>query len=441
MLSVMDPVQGNSALLQALETKTKEAELLQVQIESARLEAQMLRLRLQIFGVMDDSLIPASLSTGNTIEDHTQNEHRRLLEWLSERIDVGSRRTCCVTGDLDIAGTIAVIGHGVQYTLKNTDGLNLTIPRDVEHVVLDVLSKARRGLLGTADDLTLAWDVLSVEMCSDGGMIPGLFLIRREDSAAIVISAWPKLPTPTHEMWRGRAFSAGRFFQEMSGAGEPEPTTIAFRSLDGTVNVLVFGQGQSVWHAEGLAPRQFKHLGISFSATGATLEEEQLCLNGPFGCLSIAEPASSFDQRQLVRDIVALCLDQGVHVHHFSHRDLKQDDVSEVSHLSQDRVLETGHLHKDTVSEASPMTSEDLLAGPRLPDFAISDVATGDNVEVHFEGQWFSGVLQGIDGEYAIVSCDVDDPDIITVAPLGKVRAASYDDDEEEHGIKNSVSQ
>jgi hypothetical protein len=417
MSLAMMPLHENAASLQrALETKTKEAELLELQIQSTRLEAQMWRLRLQILGVKDESLIPAVLGTGNTLE--ANNEHRRLLEWLAEHIDFSSRRTCCVVGDLDIAGSLAVIGHGVQWTLRNTEGLNLTIPRDVEHVVLDLLCKARRGLLSNIDldKLAVAWDLLSVEMCSDGDMIPGLFLLRREDSAAIVISTWPKLPQPTSEVWRGRPFSASSFFQESANI-EQEPTIIAFASPDGATHSVVFREGRTEWCMEGVGSRQFHELGISFTASNAVIEEEQLCLSGPFGCVVIAD--TSDDQRELLHEIVAACLEHGVHVHH--------------------ERLE--HMHQDVVSEASPMTSADLLAGPRLPDFGFSDVTMGDNVEVHFEGQWFTGVLQGIDGEFAIVSCDVDDPDIITVAPLRKVRAASYDDNEGAHSINESVSQ
>eukprot|EP00440_Ansanella_granifera_P005182 gb/GFBE01005621.1/.p1 GENE.gb/GFBE01005621.1/~~gb/GFBE01005621.1/.p1 ORF type:complete len:364 (+),score=63.74 gb/GFBE01005621.1/:1-1092(+) len=51
-------------------------------------------------------------------------------------------------------------------------------------------------------------------------------------------------------------------------------------------------------------------------------------------------------------------------------------------------------------------------------------VATGDRVEVEFEGQWFAGVLQWVDGDVANVKCDVDSPGIITVAPLNNVRPA-----------------
>lgn len=51
-------------------------------------------------------------------------------------------------------------------------------------------------------------------------------------------------------------------------------------------------------------------------------------------------------------------------------------------------------------------------------------VSTGDRVEVEFEGEWFPGVLQWVDGEFANVKCDVDSPGVLTVAPLDCVRPA-----------------
>mmetsp|Transcript_62800 Transcript_62800/g.141857 ORF Transcript_62800/g.141857 Transcript_62800/m.141857 type:complete len:322 (-) Transcript_62800:221-1186(-) len=51
-------------------------------------------------------------------------------------------------------------------------------------------------------------------------------------------------------------------------------------------------------------------------------------------------------------------------------------------------------------------------------------VSTGDRVEVEYEGQWFAGVIEWVDGDIANVKCDVDSPGVITVAPLTNVRPA-----------------
>lgn len=49
---------------------------------------------------------------------------------------------------------------------------------------------------------------------------------------------------------------------------------------------------------------------------------------------------------------------------------------------------------------------------------------SGDRVEVEYEGHWFTGTLQSVEGEIANVKCDVDSPGVITVAPLTSVRHA-----------------
>jgi len=49
----------------------------------------------------------------------------------------------------------------------------------------------------------------------------------------------------------------------------------------------------------------------------------------------------------------------------------------------------------------------------------------GDHVEVNYEGQWFSGVLQCVKGELAHVHCDVDLPFVTTIAHLSSVRPAA----------------
>jgi len=53
-----------------------------------------------------------------------------------------------------------------------------------------------------------------------------------------------------------------------------------------------------------------------------------------------------------------------------------------------------------------------------------TDMSSGDRVEVEYDGRWFSGVLQWVDGDIANVKCDVDLPGVITVAPLTSVRPA-----------------
>jgi hypothetical protein len=63
------------------------------------------------------------------------------------------------------------------------------------------------------------------------------------------------------------------------------------------------------------------------------------------------------------------------------------------------------------------VTEADLRAPP-------VHVSEGDRVEVKFDGQWFSGVVQRVQGNVAKVQCDADTPGTITIAPLLLVRPA-----------------
>lgn len=64
------------------------------------------------------------------------------------------------------------------------------------------------------------------------------------------------------------------------------------------------------------------------------------------------------------------------------------------------------------------------MTASAVPAVDRPHVSTGDRVEVEYEGQWFSGVIQWVDGDVANVKCDVDSPGVITVAPLTSVRPA-----------------
>eukprot|EP00438_Fugacium_kawagutii_P000126 Skav218740 [mRNA] locus=scaffold1346:923797:932486:+ [translate_table: standard] len=45
-----------------------------------------------------------------------------------------------------------------------------------------------------------------------------------------------------------------------------------------------------------------------------------------------------------------------------------------------------------------------------------------ERVEVEYEGNWFTGTLQSVEGDVANVKCDVDPAGVVTVAPLTSVR-------------------
>jgi len=53
-----------------------------------------------------------------------------------------------------------------------------------------------------------------------------------------------------------------------------------------------------------------------------------------------------------------------------------------------------------------------------------AQVSEGDRVEVRYDGKWFSGVVQRVEGNIANVQCDADEPGLITIVPLLHVRPA-----------------
>uniref|UniRef100_A0A7S4T415 Uncharacterized protein n=1 Tax=Alexandrium monilatum TaxID=311494 RepID=A0A7S4T415_9DINO len=75
------------------------------------------------------------------------------------------------------------------------------------------------------------------------------------------------------------------------------------------------------------------------------------------------------------------------------------------------------HFSRLAQTEDASGPSEETSAGR-------PSICTGDRVEVEYQGEWFSGLLQGVDTNLANIQCDVDSPGVITVAPLTSVRPA-----------------
>lgn len=419
------PVRKSAVLRESLEAKSMEAAALTAEVQRVRLEAQMMRMQLLAQGVKDESTIPADLRAGGSLEEPGLKflEQRRLLEWLAEVCDLTSRKTCNVVGDLCVAGYKAVIGHGVQWPLSVPDGLSLTIPIELESAIVGMLSKARRSLLSLDEFERFAteWDMLSVEMCVEGDTMPGLFLVRREDSAAIVVSAWPKLPSAIGVPSSCSSFDAGKFFEGMSDM-KPDTAKAVFFGHDGLANTLSFSRSGAVqWEQEGRGSQQMHEIGIDFRVCESP-EYEHFSLTGPFGRITIADPLPGSAQREIVEEIVSLSLEHGLHVHHArspSSTAVRDSTTSSVLAVAPDAVRPVCRLSTGPLLVAV----SEHVEHPQTPP-----VSKGDSVEVQYQGKWFTGVLQGVQGEFALVSCDVDDPDIITVAPLRKVRAASFDE-------------
>mmetsp|Transcript_52796 Transcript_52796/g.98884 ORF Transcript_52796/g.98884 Transcript_52796/m.98884 type:complete len:305 (-) Transcript_52796:121-1035(-) len=72
--------------------------------------------------------------------------------------------------------------------------------------------------------------------------------------------------------------------------------------------------------------------------------------------------------------------------------------------------------------DTSQIETRQTLEEPPLP----TNITTGDRVEVEYEGHWFTGTLQSVEGDIVNVVCDVDSPGVITVAPVTAVRPARH---------------
>lgn len=395
----------------------------------------MLRLSLHCQGIQDESLIPAGLQAGGNVEDPLQKfgEQKRLLEWLAEVCDMKSRRTCHVLGDLQISGERAVIGHAVQFALSVQGDLNLTVPKQLETTVVSLLSRAGRSTLSLEDleGFASAWDMLSVEMSVEGHGMPGLFLLRRDDSAAIVISTWPKLPKQVNVLPSSYGFDAARFFSSRQAA--PCRNNIIFLGSDNHVNTISFlADGTVQWHHEERGCQEAKEIGIKFFVCEAP-ECERFCLTGPFGTIDIVDPPPGSAQRDMVQHIVSLSLQHEVRVYHAK---LSAEATAEVQVADAEAIDEEYDM---ALSESVPISPS--VPGSDKAPYALS-VSKGDSVEVQHAGEWLLGVLQEVKGDLALVSCDAEHPDIIIAAPLRQVRAPSYGEDDQKHGINNkSLSQ
>jgi len=200
---------------------------------------------------------------------------------------------------------------------------------------------------------------------------------------------------------------------------------------------------------EGSGSRQTHEIGVTFCPFQDAPDKpgyDCFSLTGPFGCVVVADPLPGFLQRKLVENLVSLCLENGVHVHHGSRAQLASVAVpvgsAPTATFTFDFDFDAIAKGRAIRHEKEMVTSSQLVEPSRC-DAEEACVEKGDNVEVLHQGEWVSGVLQGVQGEFALVSCYSDDPGTITVAPLRKVRAASYDRREAlaEQGFDRSVSQ
>lgn len=403
-----------------LHQKSEEAKRVRQEIERAKLDAQMLRLQLQVQGIAEESLIPMSMGTGGKTPRATDLkflEHRRLLEWLAENCDLTSKSAFNVPDpEVNVGGHRALLGHMVQWCLKVPGSLRLSAPIEDEQELINILMKTRRGLLGEQlEAFADEWLLVTTDLVADNVATPALFLINKESQKAIVVSAWPNIfaeqPQAPPQVAR---FDPNAFFSQSPAQPMPPPLTVEpvagqaeviFKGRDDSVSTfhcppeggvlwtLDFGDGQEA------VSRPMEDLGVSFCV------EEQFTISGPFGFIEIADPPPGPIQRWVVSGLVALALDHGVRVH---------------------RTVPT----PTTVHSSSEAEAGDETGRPK----------SGDHVEVKYKGNWLRGIIQDVQGEVAHVKCDVDESGLITVAPLDRVRLAELRPDGTETDLTKGFS-
>lgn len=385
-----------------LDEKAQEAERIRGEIQKAKLDALMLRQMLLTQGISDESLIPAEMGTGSAVlaSDLTWSEHKRLIEWLAENINMASKETFNVSEpEVIVAGHRALLGRMSQWRLNVAGDLKLSAPEASEWELTAILSKTRSQRLTAQelDEFAENWLLVTTELIAEGVATPALFLIHKESERAIVVSSWPNVTIQPLPAALCPTFDPCAFFGRAAEAA-PQPVQpqdvpqaprdaaeVSFVGRDGYRSKVFCSEsvgmkwfvdcGDGHWRCENV-----EDLGVSFDI------HDQFTLTGPLGFAVIAEPLPGPAQRLLVSNLVAMALEHGVRVQRSS----------------------------------SPLA--DQPARPR-------SMSSGDCVEVKYQGAWLRGVLCALHGEVAHVNCEVDEGDVITVAPLDSVRLADFSSD------------
>lgn len=360
-------------------------------------------------GVRDESLIPGEMGTGGTVRasDLKWSEHKRLLEWLAESIDMASKVSFNVPEpEVVVGGHRAMLGRMSQWRLNVSGGLRLSAPDETEWEVAAILSKMRSNRLRAEEleEFAEAWLLVTTELVAEGAATPALFLINKVTERAIVVSAWPTFPEPPAAAAPASApaFDPTAFFGQAPEACPPPATPAApardvrFTGQDGFTSTLVCSEGGGMeWivdcgDGEELCER-IEELGVSFNI------DDQFTLMGPLGYAIVADPAPGPEQRLLVSGLVAMALEQGVRV------------------------------QRSSTPMVVPPSAPEPAPGRRPSTSSVSSsLSTGDHVEVKYKGSWFRGVLQDLQGGVAHVNCDVDESGVITVAPIDSVRLVDF---------------
>lgn len=438
----MDPIK----VLQAkLDLKNQEKEIIRLQIQKAKLDAQMSRLKLQARGVVDESLIPADMLSGGKVQatDLKTQEHKRLLEWLAENCDMSYKVAFDVPDpEVHVGAHCAILGHMLQWRLSVQGGVKLSIPLENEMMITEIFRKSKLGLLGNDELEQFAedWLLVTTDLAqADNVVTPALFLIHKESQKAIVVSAWPSISVAEQPSPPTASFDPTAFFSRAAPILRPplveQPTPLVeaaegdsstqqleeaeallFIGTAGEVNRLTCpAAGGMLWTRDcgplGILSRPLKDLGVRFSQVN-----EQFTLSGPFGFTVVAKPLPGQMQRWFVCGLVALALEHGVSVRRC---------ITPVRRNSA--ALEEMEVPASCCEEAPAPSCDEAEPASQRRDRSMS-WTSGERVEVQYNGSWFQGVLQATQGEVAHVQCDVDESGVITVAPLESVRHADYNE-------------
>eukprot|EP00928_Gymnodinium_smaydae_P033052 TRINITY_DN23787_c0_g1_i1.p1 TRINITY_DN23787_c0_g1~~TRINITY_DN23787_c0_g1_i1.p1 ORF type:complete len:457 (+),score=91.62 TRINITY_DN23787_c0_g1_i1:45-1373(+) len=422
------------SLQNGLRAKRAEADALSAELARAKFEEQRLRLRLTSFGRENASLIPSELragagSAGRSSLDLAAGECKSLLEWLAASVDTSRGTAFNAPGGVQISEREVHLGHMVQWHLRGVaGGLKLSVPRDRESEILALLGKARGEKLSQTElwQVGEEWEMLGADVACEHENQPAIFLVHRASAQALVVAAWPSLPAPLPAPV-AQAPEAVPGFDVSSFLGlDASPSTItstikkiAFIDTDGDVNTLTpldqsgtLSSGLS-WGIAGHSSRRVETVGVYFDTA------DRCTLSGPFGRVTLMDPGPGDLQRDLIAHLIVMAQEQDVPVHTDQ---ILVDDVSQCSHAATSSDAKPLQSSFNSSCDSSTSSSS-RLALPVANPFLFG-VSTGDSVEVAYAGRWFSGVLQGVEGEVAQVKCDVDAPSVITLAHLSNVRLA-----------------
>jgi len=78
-----------------------------------------------------------------------------------------------------------------------------------------------------------------------------------------------------------------------------------------------------------------------------------------------------------------------------------------------------------TSTVLAPTGPQETLDAQAVTTALRPSVAGGDRVEVDYQGQWFVGTIEWVQGDMASVKCDADEPGVFTITPIIHVRPLS----------------